>query len=117
MAGLAGCFSCRVPLSVRVGAALCSGPRAPLSERSIPALLSAVLVDLSMETVIGQFYLAVLVAALVSAHSSDARGGADAGAGDRARESPRPEDLSPWYPQTPDRIGRSEVSDKLTEKS
>ncbi len=35
-----------------------------------------------METVIGQFYLAVLVAALVSAYLSDARGGADVGAGD-----------------------------------
>jgi hypothetical protein len=34
------------------------------------------------ETVIGQFYLAVLVAALVSAFLSDVRGGADAGAGD-----------------------------------
>jgi len=36
----------------------------------------------AMETVIGQFYLAVLVAALVSAYLSDVRGGADAGAGD-----------------------------------
>ncbi len=34
------------------------------------------------ETVIGQFYLAVLVAVLVSAYLSDARGGTDAGAGD-----------------------------------
>lgn len=34
------------------------------------------------ETVVGQFYLAVLVAGLVSAYLSDVRGGADAGAGD-----------------------------------
>jgi hypothetical protein len=36
----------------------------------------------AMETVIGQFYLAVLVAALVSAYLNDARGGTDVGAGD-----------------------------------
>ena len=49
----------------------------------------------AMETVIGQFYLAVLVAVLVSAYLSDTRGDTDAAAtdetGNRTGVSPMPE--------------------------